>query len=350
LLVALACAGTPREAAGPSVLLSEPAAPEEPAETVTAPTGPLALPFRGPGPGGTAYQLLLEFSGERTLSLSSDLAERQPLHESHLLELEYRELPVETRGDTEPAYLLTLDGLHYRLLQKNPTAEREIELGDDRLRITSNGKTSLDLRGSQPKEDLTPRKLLGRVFGIVLHDPVGNPLRIQPRGVPPARRFLDGLMVGDAIAYSRLPLADHEIAVGARWRAERYPASPAGDLGLRLPIDYELAGFRELDGVLCAWILFRSEQDAEDVPSSAGFRFDRVSASLTGEAWVELATSRVRRLVLEDEIRVSYTRGGDPEPSMNHRLRHVSRLLLTLRDPDAKPEKWEDGSDRFGRR
>jgi len=352
-LAAAACAAPPSEPSAPAVLMSDPALspePQVPAADLTAPTGPVALPFRGPSPKGDPYRLLVEVSGERTLAVSSDLVERQPLEESHLLELEYRELPVETDGKSEPAYLVSLDGLHYRLLQQNPRADREIELGDDRLRVTADGKVSLDLRGSQPKEDLTPRKLLGRVFGIVVHDAAGNPIRIQPRGVPPARHFLDALNVAAAISYSRLPLPDRKVEPGSVWHAQRFPASPAGALGLRLDVEYTLAGFRELDGVLCAWILFRSAQDSEDVPSAAGFDFDRVVVKLDGEAWVELATSRVRRLVLEDEIRAALTRGEGGERTVNERYRHASRLLLTLRDPEVKPDKWEDGSDRFGRR
>jgi hypothetical protein len=313
-------------------------------------TGPFALPFRGPGPDGAAYRLVLELSGERALSLSTDLEDRRPLHESHLLELEYQALPVKTASGGQRAYQLSLDGLHYRLLQKNPTAEREIELGNDRLRVTSNGKVELDLRGAQPKENLTPRTLLGRIFAIVAHDAVGDPLRIQPRGTPAARGFLKAFQVTPAIRYSRLPLAVGEIEVGATWHSTRFPASPAGEIGLRLDVEYTLAGFREWEGVPCAWILFSAGENAEGVPSAAGFEFERVAATLAGEAWVELATSRLRRLVLDDEIRASYSEGAAPGPIANHRLRHKTRLLLTLRDPDETPSKWEDGSERFGRR
>jgi hypothetical protein len=266
-----------------------------------------------------------------------------------MLELEYRELPVETASEGLQAYQLSLDGLHYRLLQKNPAAEREIELGNDRLRVTSDGKVGLDLRGAQPKEDLTPRMLLGRFFAIVAHDAAGDALRIQPRGVPAARRFLQTLHVTSSVAYSRLPLAAGEIEVGATWHSKRFPASPAGGIGLLLDVEYTLAGVREWEGVPCAWILFRAEENGYDVPSAAGFEFERVVATLEGEAWVELASSRVRRLVLEDEIRASYSTGAAPGPVSNHRLRHKSRLLLTLRDPDENPSKWQDGSERFER-
>jgi len=343
---------------GTSVLLSSPVPPVKAGQTAaaeadadrTGPAGAIALPFRGPGPKGTAYRLVMEVSGERSLSLSTDLEARKPLNESHLLELEYRELPAAGAGEDEQAYLLSLDGLHYRLLQQNPAAEREIEVASDRLRVSADGKVALDLRGTQPKEDLTPRSLLGRVFAVVVHDAMGNPLRIQPRGVPVARRFLQGLEVTRPIGYSRIPLPTDEIAPGATWRSQRFPASPSGSMGLRLDVEYTLAGLRELDGVACAWILFRAKEDAEGVPSALGFEFDRVVASLAGEAFVETETSRLRRLVLEDEIRTAYTRSGEPGPTAEHRFRHKSRLLITLRDPDSEPETWKDGSTRFGRR
>jgi hypothetical protein len=332
----------------PSPAETAPDAESEPGEA--ARSGPIALPFRGPEAGGTAYRVVFEMSGERLLSVSTDLDTRSPLHESHLLELEYREFPVETASGGEQAYQLALDGLHYRLMQRNPAAEREIEVGNDHLRVHSDGKVALDLRGAQPKEDVTPRTLLGRIFAIVVHDPVGNPVRIQSRGAPAARRFLQTLQVTSAVGYSRLPLAEGEIAPGATWRSRRFPASPAGAIGLALDVEYSLAGVREWDGVSCAWILFRAKEDGEDVPSAAGFAFERVTASLSGEAFVELETSRIRRLVLHDEIRAAYTRGAEPGPVSNHRLRHKSRLVLTLRDPDENPREWEDGSPRFGRR
>jgi hypothetical protein len=184
----------------------------------------------------------------------------------------------------------------------------------------------------------------------VVHDGLGNPVSIQFRGVPAARRFLRELLVKQSVGYSRLSLPEEPIAPGAVWHGVRYPVSPAGGLGLRLDVEYTLAGFQELDGVACAWILLRADESGEGVASAAGFRFDRVVASLSGSAWVELDSSRLRRLVLEDEVRAAYSRGGEPGPISSHRLRHRSRLVLELRDPEAKTDSWEDGSSRFGRR
>lgn len=342
----------------PEVLASEPDSavgqtPPPVAETPPekpASEAPVSLAFRLPEAGGSAYRLVLEMSGERSVSVSTDLKKREPLNESHLLELEYQELPVEHAGETGAALRLVLDALHYKLLQRNPDAEREIELGDDRLRVFVDGKPEIDLRGAQPKEQLTPRKLLERVFAILAQDAAGNPVTIRFQGEPVARRFLRPLLVKPALGYTRLPRPEQPIPPGYVWRAERFPVSPAGAIGLRLDVEYTLAGFQELDGVRCAWILLRAEENREDVPSAAGFHFERVVASLSGAAWVDLATSRLQRLLLEDEIRAAYQRGAEPAPVSTHRLRHRSRLLLELRDGQEKPGSWADGSERFGRR
>ena len=73
-------------------------------------------------------------------------------------------------------------------------------------------------------------------------------------------------------------------------------------------------------------------------------------ASLSGEAWLELETSRVRKLILEDVVRVSYERGKAPEPVTVHRMRYRTRLFKGQRDPGEVPIKWEDGTERFQHR
>ncbi len=314
-----------------------------------APTGPIGLPYRGPQAGGDAYRILLETSGEWSVTSPGDSTDRPALGESHLLELEYREIPTTGSGAREDTYLLSLDALHYKLLQQNPPALREIELGRNRLRVRVDGKEAMDLQGAQPKGNLTPQKLLGHIFAIVIHDEYGNPSAIVPRGVPVARRFLAELLVKSAIGYSRLPLPDTEMTPGTRWHARRFPASRTGALGLSLNVEYSLAGYETLDGVPCAFILLRASEDGEQIPSAAGFDFERVVATLSGSAWVELATSRVRRLVLEDEVRAEYSRGSGVGEK-RHRLRHATRMLLELRDPEDEPETWKDGQERFGRR
>jgi hypothetical protein len=207
----------------------------------------------------------------------------------------------------------------------------------------------MDLRGAQPKENLTPQKLLSRIFGVLVHDEFGNPLALAPRGLPVARDFLRALPIEPAIGYSRFSLPQEEIRPGAVWHARRLPASRSGALGFMLDVEYSLAAYEELDGVPCALILLRAHEEGEDVPSASGFHFDRVLAKMSGSAWVELETSRVRRLILEDEVRVSLSRGQEPLVQKT-RMRHATRMLLELRDPDDVPDTWADGSTRFGKR
>ena len=100
-----------------------------------------------------------------------------------------------------------------------------------------------------------------------------------------------------------------------------------------------------MGGVPCAWIVFTAREEGEDVPSAAGFAFDRVQATLRGEAWVELESSRIRLLRLEDDVRVAFRRRG-----IDQRLRYVSRLQLAWREEADPPGEWADGSERFGKR
>ena len=344
----IACSGT-APSKPPTVLSSMEDEPtvEEPDRTPLTPGGPIHLPYRAPSKGGSGYRIVLEISGDWAVSTPGDPKGKPPLSESHLLELEYREIPTESTGEGRDAYVLGLDALHYKLVQQNPPALREIELGNDRLRTRADGEEVMDLQGAQPKGNLTPQKLLGHIFGVLVHDEFGNPLAIAPRGVPVAREFLENLQIKPAILYSRFSLPQAEITPGARWHARRFPASRSGAMGLALNVEYSLAAFEELEGVPCALILLRASEEGENVQSVAGFEFDRVSAKMSGSAWVELATSRVRRLVIEDEVRVSLHRGLAPLIQTT-RMRHATRLLLEPRDLSSRPETWADGTTRFG--
>jgi hypothetical protein len=351
LLLLTLCACSAGTSQGKSVLMAEPGETLEappPVERVEGPDGPIELPFRGPPPEGTAYRLILETSGDTEIQRVSSKRKQKPTRETKLVELEYRELPADSGNEGHDAYLVRLDGLHYRVRQRDPSIEGEIELGNDRLRVFRGGKVEIDLRGAQPREGLTPRMLLDETIGIVAHDGRGDPITIQGRGVPRAREFLDTMPIRQTLGYSRLPLPRGPVSPGSRWQSSRYPVNPAGRLGLDHEVEYTLAGFARLDGEDCAWILIEAKRDAEQVTSVAGFQFDRAVASLRGEAWVELATSRVRRLVLMDDTRASYTRSEGEE--REHRMRYKSRLVLELRDPNASPDDWADGTPRFGRR
>ena len=340
------CAAGPQQ--GPTVLIRQEA--DERPEAVAADLaidGPRSFSFRPPPKRGTAYRLILEYGGsQETAQLGGQRAPRQ-VESSDLLELEYRELPVPGRRDV---YQVVLDGLHYRLTQRDPPADREIELWDDRIRTLADNEMVMDLKGAQPSGDLTPRKVLGQLFGSVRVDAWGSVKAMRPLGVPVARRFLEDLPLLRGLVYTHPALPPQPVETGSRWSAPTLPVSPSGDLGLRLPVEYQLAGFQSLDGVPCAWLVFHSQVDAEGVPSAAGFRFDRVFATLEGEAWLELETSRIRLLRAHDEVRATYTRGQAPGRVIEHRLRHRTQARLELRDPSAKPRDWADGSERFGMR
>jgi len=345
-LLAFACAeGAPSR---PSVLDSAPQ--EAPAEQHAALPAPesLSLPFRAPPQPGTLYRLVLEVGGEEEVSRDDSVAPPQRRSDSQLLELEYREFSIPGRNDVLQE---ELDGLHYRVVQIEPESiDREVEVGDDRLRTLADGKVQLDLRGAQPAGDLTPRKLLERVFASTRVDGWGNVVAVQATGEPVARRFLAELPLRPALAYARPALPPEPVDVGAEWKALRYPAGPAGRLGLPLPVRYLLSGVQEVGGVACAWIVFDARVDGEGVQSAAGFAFERVLATLRGEAWVELESSAIRLLQLEDDVRVSFRRAGpDGAPSELHRMRHSSRLRLELREERETPT-WADGSERFGSR
>ena len=110
---------------------------------------------------------------------------------------------------------------------------------------------------------------------------------------------------------------------------------------------YSLAGFRTIDGVRCAWLHVEAEEEGTKVPSASGFNFDRVEATIKGEAFIELETSRLRRMVVFDESRAQYQRGKEPNPVLEHRLRYKGRMLIELVDPDDDKERWADGKKRF---
>jgi hypothetical protein len=111
-----------------------------------------------------------------------------------------------------------------------------------------------------------------------------------------------------------------------------------------------LSGVQALEGVPCAWIVFDGRVEGEGVPSAAGFAFERVLATLRGEAWVALESSEIALLHLEDDVRVSFERAGAPGAAGEvHRLRHSTRLRLERREA-REAATWADGRERFGRR
>ena len=117
-----------------------------------------------------------------------------------------------------------------------------------------------------------------------------------------------------------------------------------------LSLRYWLAGFELFEDVPCALILFDARISENEVTSLTGHVFDRVQATLNGTAWVELENSLVRRVVLNDRIRASWADAHNPSMTTEHRIEHTSKLVLALRDPDEKSNRWSDGTPQFDSR
>ena len=348
----LACAGKP--ANEPTILAGADTAGREAQTGSLDPRlqaldagGLIPLPYRGPGSGGVAYRLTLEVEGERAARNSSSNKQQPPIREMHTLEAEFRKLPVEGGNSGADMFLVGLDGLIYTHKQKNPPAERKTELADDRLRIMINGETSIDNRGERVTGPLAPRMFLNRIFGVITHDPSGNPKMLSSRGPPAARQFMDEIPILGAIAYTMVSLPQQPIAAGSSWTGVRVPPSRSGELGLSFTVNYSLAGFEIFEDVPCAMILLNAQIRENGFTSLTGLVFDRVQATLNGTAWVELENSIVRRVVLSDQIRASWAYPGDPKMAAKGRIEHTSKLVLALRDPRRRSKKWSDGTPRF---
>jgi hypothetical protein len=309
--------------------------------------GPISLPYRGPGRGGVAYRLTLDIEGERISRGSSGDGQPSLVRETQTLEAAFRNLPIENAQAGDEAFLVGLDALRYTQKQNNPPADREVEIADDRLRIRVNDKLSVDNRANRVTGPLAPRIFLGRIFGVINHDPSGNPIKLSGRGAPAARQFMDDIPLLGAIAYAMVPLPEELIAAGSDWSGVRIPPSYAGALGLSVTLYYSLTGFETFEGVDCAMILLSAHVDENAVTSVTGHPFDRVQATLNGTAWVELENSLVRRVVLNDQIRASWSDSRDPSAISEYQIEHTTKLVLALRDPDEKSGRWADGTPKF---
>jgi hypothetical protein len=345
-----ACAGNSENA--PTILAGidrgeAPTGSPDPRTRALDAEGPILLPYRGPGSGGVAYSLTLEIEGERASRKSSGHQQQPTIRESHALETEFRKLPVEGANSGSGVFLVGLDALYYTQKQQNPPADREIEIANDRLRIKINGETSVDNRGKRVNGPLAPRMFLNRIFGVITHDPSGNPTELSSRGAPAARQFMNEIPILGAIAYAMVALPQDPITAGSKWTGVRVPPSHSGELGLGLTVDYSLTGFELFEDVPCAMILLDARIDESGVTSLTGHAFDRVQATLTGTAWVQLENSLVRRVVLNDQIRAGWANSRNPMMAAEHRIDHKSKLVLALRDPDEKSDRWSDGTPRF---
>lgn len=298
---------------------------------------------------GLAYRIVVDVEGQQEITPASGRGAPREQEDRRLLELFLEQSPTRAPAPDEVASLISVQGLRARLRRSPPPSEREIELADDRLRVRDDGKVSVDLRGAQPRENLTPRMMLGHPLAVLRQDLRGEPLDVVIRGSPAVRKFLRPLSPREALAWTRVARPEGPVAPGARWRARRVPPNPIGALGLSVELEYQLAGFETLEGAPCAWILVHGAMDTETARSLKGFPFDRAFAEVNGEAWIEVGSGRLRRLVLEDEFRVAYRRGKAPV-EMRFRFRYKGRTTVDRAALPGKPRNWADGTTRFSDR
>ena len=326
----------------------EPANPDSASDAEFPPHGPIELRYKPPPPEGTLFQLQVKYEGRtEVMDEGPTGGAAQNLDELVQLELDYRQLPVATPTAGELASSLVLDAVRRRMRLSPPGTERTLEVGDDRIRTQTGEKIEVDLRGAQPKEDMTPRTVLNHPFALLVNDERGNPKGVTLRGIPTAKRLLASLPIRESIAWVQVAYPDGPVSAGATWTAKRFFANPIGRLGLAVEIEYRLVGFERIDGVPCARVSLRAKQDAEKGTSEFGFSFDQDRFELDGDAWIGLATGEVQMLRLEDIAAVSYKRTTGTHPA-TIRSRYEGRASLArLNVATTSKLTWADGTKRF---
>jgi hypothetical protein len=338
--MALACASSvPEHTSGPAHHAS--------ANIEFPPTGPVEL-HAAPAPAeGTLYQILVTYEGRSELTelKSAGRNEPQTVDEKTALQIDYRQMPVPTpSGDL--ASTLLLEALMRRTRLTPPGKEHLLEAGDDRLRTQFDDKVDVDLRGAQPKQNLTPRTVLGKPFALLVDDAFGNPKGITLSGLPAAKKMLSTLPLRDSLGYLQIGFPNKAISPGDTWHAKRFFANPIGKLGLAIDVELRLVGFERVDEAPCAHVVLRSSQDGTNVPSEAGFKFDEVHYQLMGDAWLDLSNGQVARARIEDVAAVSFQKSASASP-MRVRMRYQGVSALTRLDDMPAATTWADGHKRF---
>ena len=313
------------------------------------PTGPVDLHPANAPPEGTLYQVLVSYEGrsEVTDDRPGSTDEPHTLEERLSLELDFRQVPVPAQPG-ELAFSLVLEALKRRARMAPPGAEHVIELGDDRLRVSLNDKIETDLRGAQPKQDLTPRTLIGKSFALVVTDAYGTTKGVSVRGVPAAKRLLAQLPLRESLSYVQIAYPDKPVSPGDTWHATRYFPNPIGRLGLAVDVEMRLVGFERIGDAPCARVTLRASQDATKIASVQGFTFDEVRYQLQGDAWLDLATGQVAAARIEDVAAVLYHKAAAAIPT-RVRMRFEGRSALQRIEslPVGPHATWADGSKRF---
>jgi hypothetical protein len=345
--VALACASSaPVPKTGTSN--APRAAPAPFSEAAFPPTGPIELRPAQPPPEGTLFQLLMSYEGRTEVAdeRPGASAASQNVDEKVSLEIDYREMPIDTPTPDDFATSLVLEALNRRMRLMPPGAEHLVEIGDDRLRVGVDNKVQTDLQGAQPKQNLTPREVLGKSFALVVDDPLGNPKSITLRGIPPVKKLLVSLPLRESLGYMQIGYPDHPVSPGDTWHSKRFFPNPIGKLGLAVDVETRLVGFEHVGAAPCAHIVLRSHVDAKDIPSEVGFTFDEVRVQLSGDAWLDIATGQVAAARIEDVAAVSYRKTAAAIPA-RVRMRYEGRSALQRLETLPANGHWADGTKRF---
>jgi hypothetical protein len=322
-----------------------PAAPESQAwDGAFPPSGPVELRPTPSPTQGTLYQLLTSYDGRTEVSEEGAGSKEEGAQELFALEIEYRALPVPSPDD-EIATSLDLEALKRKAASQGQ--QHVVEIGDDRLRVSTNDKVGTDLRGAQPKQDLTPRSVLGKSFGLLIVDRLGNPKGFTLRGVPSVKKLLASMNLREPITYMQIGAPDHPVLPGEIWHEKRFFPNPIGRLGLAVDIELRLVGFEKIGDAGCAHVSMRGALDSKDVKSESGFKFDEVRYSVAGEAWLDLRNAQVVEARLEDVSAVSHHRSGGAAAPTRARMRYTSRSVLKRLDQMPGGTTWADGTKRF---
>ncbi len=340
-VLVLACSSTgPAEQGSPA---------SRAADVPFPPAGPVSLALAPPPPEGALYQLVVYYEGRSEASFSGPRAFDEPQTTSELLQLEldYRQMPVTAPAADDIATSLVLDALRRRVQMSPPGSLHSIEAGDDRLRTSRDEKIEVDLRGAQPKGDMTPRNLLNKPFALLVTDARGNAKGVTLRGIPSVRKMLASMPLRDVLGYVQVGRPEGPVAPGATWSAKRFLASPIGRLGVSAEVEYRLVGFEKVEDVPCARVSVRAQRDQMNAPSELGFTFEQVRLELGGDAWIELGTGLVRVFRIEDITAVSYERKGTGSIDAKLRSRYETRASLQRLDLRTTTARWADGTKRF---
>jgi hypothetical protein len=309
------------------------------------PTGPIVLRATPAPAEGTLYRLLSSYDGRTEVSEEGH-DDATGAEELWSLQLDYRQLPVQAPDDSL-ASSLVLEALKRRAMMRPPGKQNVLEIGDDRVRVSNDDKVATDLRGAQPKEDLTPRSLIGKSFAMLVTTPLGDPKGFTMRGVPSAKKLLASLVLREPLAYVQVSFPEHPVAAGETWHGKRYFPNPIGRLGLGVEIEYRLVGFEKIAETPCAHVSLRAALDEKDVQGDSGMKFEEVRYSLAGDAWLDLRSGQTVLLRVEDVVAAAHTSTAASQAPKRARMRYNGRSALQRLDVMPTETTWADGTKRF---